>query len=423
MALDLSALHDSRIAPGTKGVPPTAYGLRVGDIGSQGWNVLDGDLPMPVALLKSNALAGNIAKMQAYLDRSGLRIAPHGKTTMCPDLFDRQLEAGAWGITVATAAQAQLAHSVGVRRILIANEVVGPCELAGLAALGDVELYLLVDSIAGVDRVQDAFSGTARSAKVLIEIGMVGGRGGCRTRDDVLTIARHIAMMSDVELAGVEAYEGLVVTPDADSDAHLVTAYLDMVADCFTALQHEALLAEGRAILTAGGSAYFDLVARSFVAQGAEHILPVLRSGCYITHDHGFYARLLQSLAARAAVGQAPSLQPALEVWATVLSRPEPDRAILSAGKRDLSFDIDLPVPRAHFRVGAMTAPASVDDWAIFQVSDQHAYMRVDPADDVQVGDLICLGISHPCTTFDKWSLLLEVDDDYRVVAGLKTCF
>lgn len=430
MPLDLSPLGECALTAGTKGLPPGVGDLRFDDIGAQGWNLLAGDISLPAAVLKRSAIEHNVAVMQAYVARSGMRLAPHGKTTMCPALFDRQLAAGAWGITVATFAQLELCRRVGVRRILFANEIVSPCEIRALARMLDAdpafECFVLVDSVEGARRLQHGFAeaGATRAAAVLIEIGMDGGRCGCRSGNEALVLARFIRDLPRVELRGIEAYEGLLVTGDSAGDAAAVRKFLQSVTAALTKIAAEGIFAKDHeVILSAGGSAYFDLVALEFSALKLSSVVPVLRSGCYISHDSGFYRRLLAHLAERSALGPAPDLEPALEVWTNVLSRPEPGLAILSAGKRDVSFDIDLPVPTRWFRRSVMPRPAAVEGWRIFQLSDQHAFMRVPADADIEIGDLVCLGVSHPCTTFDKWPLLLEVDDDYRVLSGLRTFF
>jgi D-serine dehydratase len=110
-----------------------------------------------------------------------------------------------------------------------------------------------------------------------------------------------------------------------------------------------------------------------------------------------------------------------------VQSRPEPNLAILTMGKRDASYDVDLPIPVWHHRPGPGVPQALPDGCTIFKMNDQHAYLRLPDGhplcDDLLVGDLVGCGISHPCTTFDKWPLLLAVDDDYVVRFALNTYF
>ncbi len=419
--LNLDAILDSRLTPGTKGLPPSGEGLAVRDVGVKGWNLLDGTVPMPAAVLRASALAGNLSTFQAYIDRAGVKLAPHGKTSMCPQLFDRQLRAGAWGMTVATYAQARTALGVGVKRLLIANELVGEAEIRTLAAVEDAEIFSLVDSVAGVERLDAILdrAGIAKPFNVLVELGLSGGRTGARGADAALEVAQHVVQSRHLALVGVEGYEGLIVTGDAKADAARVDGFLDDLLRLFSTCQDQAMFT-GEPILSAGGSAYFDLVARGLKTGG---VTTILRSGCYLTHDTGFYNKLLDHVGERGVLGAAPALKPALEVWAQVVSRPEPGLVLVNAGRRDLSDDAGLPKVQSWTRPGADAVPQPVSDWTFTRMNDQHGYVRVPEDADVAVGDYVAMGISHPCTTFDRWQLLLEVDDRYRVTCALKTFF
>jgi D-serine deaminase-like pyridoxal phosphate-dependent protein len=139
----------------------------------------------------------------------------------------------------------------------------------------------------------------------------------------------------------------------------------------------------------------------------------VLRSGCYLTHDHAHYAEL-SPLSDR--------LRPALELWAEVISRPEDGLAILCFGKRDAPYDLELPIPLAVRRRARGLEPVERGRLTVRELDDQHAYVDVDGI-ALEVGDLVGLGISHPCTAFDKWRLLPLVDEDYRVTGGIRTFF
>jgi D-serine deaminase-like pyridoxal phosphate-dependent protein len=135
----------------------------------------------------------------------------------------------------------------------------------------------------------------------------------------------------------------------------------------------------------------------------------VLRSGCYLTHDDGLYHR----------VSPLGELRPALELWARVLSCPEPGLAIAGFGKRDAPYDFDLPVVREVRRDGG--APA-VDGLRVEALNDQHAFLR-DADGVLRVGDVLVCGISHPCTAFDKWSLIPVLDERDTVVDAIRTLF
>ncbi|SHH42329.1 amino acid deaminase [Massilia sp. CF038] len=426
--LSLASLDEQLLHPGVKGLPLTEP-LRQGAIGVQGWNVLQADTSFPVAVLKTAALRHNLDWMRDFCERHGAVLAPHGKTTMCPQLFGAQLANGAWGMTLATAPQVQVAHRFGVRRVLLANQLVARADIASVLALmhddPDFDFYALADSVDGVDRLSRAVSAhaLARPLPLLVELGIAGRRAGCRTAEEALTIARAIAAAPGLQLAGIEGYEGLLVTHDRAADVQAVDAYLAQLVALVRQCDAEGLFGGAQILLSAGGSSYFDLVARAFqdLAAISRPILPILRSGCYLTSDHGLYHRHLEELNTRESL--ADGLRPALEVWSMVQSRPEPTLAILTMGKRDASYDVDLPTPLLAHRPGPGQPRQLAQGASIIKMNDQHAYLRLSEDDPLAVGDLVGCGISHPCTTFDKWPLLLAVDDDYGVRYAVNTFF
>jgi D-serine dehydratase len=427
--MHLSDIANADLPLGTKGLPLDDSIRCVGDIAGRGLNLLRGDLTMPIAVLKQSALENNLREMQAYIERAGVKLAPHAKTTMCPQLFARQLNHGAWGLTVATMTQFKLCHDIGVSNLILANQLVGKTEIAALARMWAQTpyraYYVLVDSIEGARAISDGFgkSPGAPPARLLIEMGIPNTRCGVRTLEEGQALARAIQALPYVELHGVEGYEGLIGSDQADRDASAVLSYLRTIMQLCESLSAEGLFAAPEQIIvSAGGSAYYDLVAH-VLARKPPGIVPILRSGCYVTHDIGTYRRMLTHIQRRAIEGPAPRLVPALEVWSRVISRPQPDQAIVLMGKRDVSFDIDLPLARWWFREGRHDAPVAIDGLIVHKLNDQHAYLSVPSDAELAVGDLLGFHISHPCTTFDKWSLLMEVDDDYTVLGGLKTFF
>jgi D-serine dehydratase len=420
--LALAALDEMQLPAGTKGLP-ISEPLRQGAIGAQGWNVLGAQTSFPVAVLKESALRHNLAWMKALCDRHGVVLAPHGKTTMSPQLFGAQLANGAWGITLATMIQVSIAQQFGVRRVLLANQLVGPADIAMMTALlrsdPDFELVVLVDSMAGVNRLSSAMlaAGLGKRLPVLLELGLAGKRAGCRTDEEAVAVARAIAKAPGLVLAGVEGYEGLLDEPEA------VKEFVRRIVDLMRAFDAESLFASDSIIISAGGSAYFDLVARGFsdVSGLSRPVASILRSGCYLTKDHGTYLRHMVELDAREQ--EDDGLRPALEVWSMVQSLPEPGLAILTMGKRDASYDVELPIPLMHHRPGPGTPAALPEGCTIFKMNDQHAYLRMPAGFSLQIGDLVGCGISHPCTTFDKWQVLLAVDDAYNVKFAINTFF
>jgi D-serine dehydratase len=432
MALQLDSILDAPVDARTKGFPHAAAAMRLRDIGAQGWNVLKGDLPFPLAVVRGSAMRHNSAWMRAFTQATRVDIAPHGKTTLCPQIFARQIGDGAWGMTVANVHQLGICVAIGIRRVIIANQVVAPNDVARVVDLmrahRDLAVFFLVDSTAQLERVVNAARAhdPARPLTALLEIGHAGGRTGARSVGEAMETARAIAASSTVQLGGIECYEGLAISGDSERDQRHVAGLVETVHAVASACDHEGLFAPGEVILSAGGSAVFDIVARELPQRLSRPARTILRSGCYVTHDSGTYERLFERVRARS--GQpwqsGPGLQPALEVWSQVQSRPEPGLAILTMGRRDVSYDLEMPRPLKWFREDMHPQPQRAPaEWQVEKLNDQHAYLRMPPGADLQVGDLVGCGISHPCTTFDKWQLLMEVDDDYTVVDALRTFF
>lgn len=394
---------------------------------SLGWSMFDADVLMPSAVLLRSALVNNSAGFAAFCRTRHVSFAPHGKTTMSPELFRLQLEDGAWAITAATTFQARTMVDHGVPRVFIANEVVAPGDIAWLAKATrrGHEVYCCVDSLDAVNLLHEGLTKLPRDVQVpvLVELGVSGGRTGSRSVAEALTVARHVASHSTLRLVGASGFEGIIAATDSQSAEERVDDFLSDLRHLVDEMIRQGLVSDRHeVILSAGGSVFFErVVARLYRADTAVPERIVVRSGCYISHDDGVIHELSPLGAAPRERGEV--FQAALEVWGVVLSRPEPTRVVVGVGKRDVSTDGLLPVAKKRRRRGGQRVEAWASLGRAVRVDDQHTYLDVDASDDVAVGDLIGLGISHPCTTFDKWRALPIVDDEYRVVEVAQTFF
>ncbi len=404
--------------------------LTIDEIAGLRWSVAEGALDFPVMTLKESALAANIELMASYCRRHRVQLAPHGKTTMAPQLFLRQIMAGAWGISAATVSQVRSFRAFGVPRVLLANVLVDAGAIRWIAgeleADADFEFLCYVDSIRGVQIMEQALplGGVARRVPVLIELGYVGGRSGCRDRQQAAAVAARVAESPVLELRGVSGFEGLIQASSPEQVVPHVEAFLRELHELVVDLERKALFSRNRDVLvSSGGSAYFDIVIDTLGPDNFDFpVTTILRSGCYITHDVEMY-ELTSPLAQRAKDHGTLGLRPALELWATVWSRPEPGLAIIGFGKRDAPYDYQLPVAEKRW--------SSVDGqmrdvrgrYKFTALNDQHAFLQVPEDDELAVGDRLVCGISHPCGAFDKWRVLPVVDDDYHVIDAIFTLF
>ncbi|MGW0293926.1 amino acid deaminase [Streptomyces tuirus] len=419
-AQSLARLAAERVDHRFKGLPPDADGLTVAELAGQRRNLFTGGFATPVLALSAERLEHNLKLMETYAARHGLAFAPHGKTSMAPQLFQRQIEHGAWGITLAVPHQVRVARAFGTRRVFLANELVDAAALrwvaAELDADPDFELICYVDSVRGVELMDAALSGAGRPVDVVVELAAgEGARTGVRTETECAAVADAVAGTRTLRLVGVAGYEGEV--PKADSER--VTAWLRrlvaLAADFDKAGRFAGL---NGIVVSAGGSAWFDAVAEVF-AEIPELSLPVLkllRSGAYVSHDDGHYRKLTPFNR----VPEEGALEPAFRLWTQVVSRPSAEQAFVNAGKRDAAYDLDLPFAQVIRRDGAERPATGV---SVTALSDQHAWLATTPEADLEVGDWVGLGLSHPCTSFDKWQLIPVAEADGTVVDYVRTFF
>ena len=405
-----------------KGLPERAIGMTIVDFLATAPR-LD-EFWTPLVVLDDDAMRHNVATMAAWCGERGLELMPHGKTTMAPALWQRQLDAGATGITLATMGQVRTARSFGVSSIMLANSAVDERALGYLSReLADPALRFTcwVDSVQTVEVMDRALraAGTPRPVDVLVELGAAGGRTGARTIEAAVEVAERIAATDTLRLAGVAGYEGALAHDRTDDARRIVRDYLQSQIALHERLGH--LYGPGDVFVTAGGSAYFDIVAEVYAdavagADARTHF--TLRSGAYIVHDDGFYRQISPFDEARASA-DAPQLRTAMHGIARVVSQPEPGLALVDGGKRDFPYDEGLPIPRAT--ATELGAPwQSLDDATVTAMNDQHTFVRGQGDSDTPVGSVVALGLSHPCTAFDKWRVLPVVDSwDSGVVTDL----
>ncbi|MGW0548393.1 amino acid deaminase [Streptomyces altiplanensis] len=420
----LAALADERVDHRFKALPPDAGGLTVGELAAERRNLFTGGFTTPVLALSAESVEHNLALLETYAERHGLAFAPHGKTSMSPQLFARQLEYGAWGITAAVPHQARVYRAYGIQRIFLANEVVDAAALRWLAAEMDADpgfrFVCYVDSVRGVELMDEALraASATRPLDVVVELGAgEGARTGVRTAAGCAAVADAVAATDTLRLVGVAGYEGEV--PQADGGT--VRAWLRELVSVAADFDRAGRFAGSpEIVVSAGGSAWFDAVAEVFAEIPALSlpVLKLLRSGAYVSHDDGHYRHLTPFNR----VPDEGALQPAFRLWAQVVSRPSPEQAFVNAGKRDAAYDLDLPKAQAvrDARTGEVRPATGI---TVTGLSDQHGWVRTDPEADLEVGDWLGLGLSHPCTSFDKWQLIPLVEADGTVTDYIRTFF
>jgi D-serine deaminase-like pyridoxal phosphate-dependent protein len=414
----------SAISPLNKGLGLLDNALAPEEIAARGWNLLKEDLSLPCAVLYEDKLRHNLEWMRQFISAYGVQLAPHGKTTMAPRLFQMQLQAGAWGITLATAHQTMAAWKHGVRRVLMANQLIGRQNMGIVSHMlenPEFEYYCLVDSAELVEQLGAFYSELKQRLNVLLELGVMGGRTGVRDDAQLQPVLRALARWRhSVALCGVELYEGVLDEESA------IRALLQRAVDTTRMLAAEGRFERAPILLSGAGSAWYDVVAEEFsAARFGDAVEIVLRPGCYLTHDVGAYRKAQERILKCNPIAKRmeSGLLPALHVWAYVQSVPEANKAIVTLGKRDAAFDSGLPTPALHYRPGEPAPKPAPTHWALTKMMDQHAYMQIAGQDGLRVGDMIGFDISHPCLTFDKWRVLPVVNAEFQVIDLVQTYF
>lgn len=374
------------------------------------------ELSTPMMTLDEGRLRHNVSTMARWCGDAGVSHAPHGKTTMAPSLWYSQLLAGAWAITVANEPQLRVARAVGVPRVMVANMLIRPAGLSWVAREMDAdpgfELMCWVDSVDAVQIMDRALRAAAarRPLPVLVEVGRHGARTGVRDMRTAHLVADAVRASPCLALAGVAGFEGAVTHRRDSQPIKTVDAFLRQMVALHRELVDTYEVEE--AVLSAGGSAFFDRVAAVLGPEGGNRrsgtTRVVVRSGAYVVHDDGYYRSATPS-----ARDAGPHFLPAMNLWARVISVPETGTAYLDAGKRDLPFDEGLPEVQQLRRVGpdGLVLTEELVGHEIVATNDQHALLRMPVDSPLRVGDVVRLGISHPCTAFDKWSLIPVLDD------------
>lgn len=394
----------------------------------KGWSILAEEVSLPIAVINENRLVKNAIWMQKFSDKAEVKLAPHGKTSMAPELFKVQLAQGCWGISLATVPQVINAAQHGIQRIILANQLVGKLHmqlLADLLSTSDLEFYCFVDSTENAVALGEYFATRNIALNILIEVGVTQGRCGWRDPDNIKPLLEVIKQFPHLKLCGVSFYEGVIHGNEAETK---IRSFIASISRLVSKLYQENLFDLEQVIITGAGSAWYDIVAQALMSsQSMRNInyTAIIRPGCYLIHDTGIYQSAQDKIVQRSqlACDVSGELTSSLQLWAYVHSVPEPGLAVIGLGKRDVAFDAGLPTPEYFYRPGT-AKPISVDkSWQVVSIMDQHCMMKIADNTLLRPGDIICFSSSHPCLTMDKWRHIGLIDDNFVVNKTIETFF
>lgn len=391
-----------------------------------GWDIFKEQVSLPVAVIKQDKIKKNAKWMADFTAKHNMLLAPHGKTTMSTELFKIQLDAGAWGITLATVAQVINAFEAGITRVIMANQLVGKFHFEQIAKWlesSKVEFYCFADSIENLTDIGDFFAERNLSVNVLLEVGIKGGRCGLRSAKDISSLVATCEQFTSLQLMGIAFYEGVI---GGENAAQQVKVFVDEVSTLAKRLRVENRYNTDKPIITGAGSAWYDIVAKTLYDNScSDNFNIILRPGCYLIHDTGIYQKAQQAIMARSQIASdiPGDLENSLSIWAYVLSLPEPGLAIIGMGKRDVAFDAGLPTAELIYSVKTNQLRAVNSAFKVEKIMDQHCMLRYSDEQPLRVGDMMSFSTSHPCLTFDKWRQIGIVEDEWVITKTISTQF
>jgi len=291
------------------------------------------DVDTPALLIDLDAFERNLQRMAGFVRAAGVRLRPHAKTHKSPDVAARQVAQGAVGVCCQKVSEAEVMVAGGIADVLVTNEVAGRAKLARLAALARrARVGVCVDDARSVAELEEAAAAEKARIDVLVEIDVGSRRCGAPPGEPAVRLAEAVARSRHLRFAGLQAYYGSAqhMREAAERRAAIARA-VEHVKETQRALAEVGLAAES---VTGAGTGTYE-------NEAASGVYTELQAGSYVFMDAD-YARNK-----RADGGPFDTFEHALFVYATVMSVPGPERAVVDAGLKALAVDSGMPLPRA----------------------------------------------------------------------------
>src|SRR5713226_115020 len=338
------------------------------------------EVDTPALVIDLDAFERNLRRLADRIAGSPVKARPHAKTHKCPIIALKQVELGAVGVCVQKVSEAEAMVHGGVRDVLVTNEIVGRQKLRRLTALAhNARIGVCADDIAQVQALEAAAGEAGITLPVYVEVNMGGNRCGVEPGEPALDLARHVAEAPHLAFAGLQAYHGSAQHLRGwDERRQAIAQAVDKAGQTRDLLARHGIECP---TVTGAGTGTFEF-------ESASGVYTELQCGSYIFMDAD-YGRNLDRDGA-----PTRSFEPSLFVWATVMSRPAEDRAIVDAGLKALAFDSGPPT--------VWDEPAATYERA----SDEHGRLAVASATNrLRIGDKIRLIPGHcdPTVNLYDW--------------------
>jgi D-threonine aldolase len=290
-----------------------------------------GDVDTPALVVDLDAFERNLNRMAAFAKGAGVRLRPHAKTHKSPDIAARQVALGAIGVCCQKVSEAEVMVAGGIGDVLVSNEVAGAAKLDRLAALATrAKVGVCADDIDSITEIEAAAAKASVTIEVLVEIDVGGRRCGVAPGAPAARIAERIARSRHLRFAGLQAYHGSAQhVREAGERRQQIARAVAHVEETLRALETAGLTA---ATIAGGGTGTYE-------NEAASRVYNELQPGSYVFMDADYGRNK------RADGGPFDAYEHALFVYATVMSTPTPERAILDAGLKALAVDSGMPLP------------------------------------------------------------------------------
>ena len=329
------------------------------------------EVDTPGLVIDADAMEKNIADMAEYISSVPAGLRPHAKTHKSPIVALKQIEAGAVGSTCAKLGEAEALQRGGVRDILIANQIVGHRKIARLVGMArHCDIAVAVDTEENARQISEAAIAAGSSVRVLVEVNVGMDRCGVEAGDDAIALVKKVSGMPGLRFFGFQAYEGHLVMYGTRSQRE------EAVKSAFAPLIETRKQLESSGIevpvISGGGTGTFDITSQ---IEGVDEV----QAGSYVFMDAKYGT----------VDGPDARFSPAIYLWATVVSRPVPDRAVLDIGLKTATPEMGLP----KF--------LDIKGTEITGLSEEHAKVTLTSEDARQlaVGDKVRIQPGHVCTT------------------------
>src|SRR5271169_4287867 len=283
------------------------------------------EVDTPALIIDLDAFERNLARLPARIAGSAVRLRPHAKTHKCPVIALQQVARGAVGVCVQKVGEAEAMVYGGVQDVLVTNEIVGRQKLRRLMALAHIaRIGVCADDPGQVDALDAAAGEAGVTLPVYVEVNMGGNRCGVEPGEPALDLARAVAEAPHLAFAGLQAYHGSAQHLRGwDERRQAIAQAVDRAGRT-----RDLLVRYGIACPTVTGAG-----TGSFEFEAASGLYTELQCGSYIFMDADYGRNRDRD------GGPFKTFEPSLFVWATVMSRPTEDRAIVAAGLKALAFD------------------------------------------------------------------------------------